>query len=238
MIKALTLNSWGTYGPFARRRILLDSIRSINPEILCLQEVTDASLLTELAYPTRFHAPESGLAILSRFPATANRTITYQATSLLEPYRRQALLVELQLESGPIWIATTHLAWMAEDTPTRLAQAEELVSTLTPLGNRLLLTGDFNAEPHHPPIQRILESGFLDLYALAHPTEPGVTWDNRNPLIQSHSIRFPDRRIDYLFLRKEALSFLQPIGCEVVCNLPSVDGLFPSDHYGVLATLK
>ena len=231
----VTLNTWGVNGPPERRPVLLNAIRELDADILLLQEATDARLLTELDYPFLFTAAEGWLAIASRWPAERHGSVTYKTVSPMETYRRQLLLAEIQAPGGPLWTGCTHLSWKAEDGATRLAQAEELVRLVSELPEPLLLGGDFNAPPEEPPIQRIRKAGFTDLHAKLHPSEPGITWDNRNPFIQSHSVRFPDRRIDYLFMRGAAP---RPVSCEVVCRSPSPEGLYPSDHYGVLALLE
>ncbi|GEM_PF-1940236 len=236
--KVLTLNTWGIHGPTARRAVLLAAIRSLDPDILCLQEVTDGDLLESLSYPTQLYAPTSWLALLSRFPVTAQQRLTYQAVSSLEPYRREALVAKLQIGSSDLWVANTHLAWQAGDETTRLAQVEELLQFVAPLGDRLLLGGDLNTPPETVPIQKILKAGFQDLFSSLHPGDSGITWDNRNPFIQSHSVKFPDRRIDYLFLWKNAGQWFTPAKCEVVCQTPNPEDFFPSDHYGVLVSLR
>ncbi len=236
-MRILTLNTWGTRGPQERRVVLLEVLKTLRPDVLCLQEVTDPSLLDALPYPMRAYAASGSLAVLSRFPTKDRREITYKTISLLEPHRRQALLTEITVGSDSLWVVTTHLAWKAEDEASRVSQVEELLQWIQPLGDRILLAGDFNAEPSSPPIRQIVEAGFTDLFAYLRPQDPGITWDNRNPFIQSHEVKFPDRRIDYLFLHEKALTGLKPTQCEVVGRIPTAEGLFPSDHYGVLATL-
>ncbi len=237
-MQILTLNAWGHYGPPERMPVLHEAIRSLDPEILCLQETPDkeflSTLASELGYVTCFHAPDSWLALLSRFPAHTHRIVTYPVRSPLESYSRQALLAQLDLGTRSLWVITTHLAWMAEDEATRITQTEELLKLARPLGEEVLLSGDFNAPPDAPSIRGIREAGFLDLFPHLHPQEPGVTWDNQNPFIQSHSEKFPDRRIDYLFLKEKAADSFRPIRCELVCRTPTGSGLYPSDHYGVM----
>lgn len=247
-VKVLTLNTWGRNGPPERRPLLIQAIRELQPDIALLQEVTDPSLLDELGCPTRLLAGEGWLAIATRFPALRHGSVTYRTVSPMEPYRRQILLAQLDTGAGRVWAGCTHLSWKAEDGATRLAQTEELVRLVSELPEPLLLGGDFNAPPEEPPIRRMREAGFTDLHARLHPSEPGVTWDNRNPFIQSHSVRFPDRRIDYIFMRypvpdtdkgsRYSSPLLTPLTCDVVCNHPSPAGLYPSDHYGVLALLE
>ena len=65
---------------------------------------------------------------------------------------------------------------------------------------------------------------------------PGLTWSNDNP----HAARDlePDRRIDYVLVGwPKAGGRGQVVEAEVVGDEP-VDGVVPSDHYGVLATLR
>ncbi|MBI3317630.1 MAG: endonuclease/exonuclease/phosphatase family protein [Candidatus Omnitrophica bacterium] len=236
-MKWLTFNTWGTRGPEHRRKVLLKALRALEAEILCLQEVTDPSLLDELSYPTRHHAPESGLAVLSRFPSSAHRLLTYRAASPLELHGRQALLVELKVESAPLWVVNTHLSWRKEEEAVRTAQAEELLREIRSLEGIVLLGGDFNAEAQRPSVLKILEGGFSDLFARLNPGNPGITWDNGNPFIQSHLVRFPDRRIDYLFISEESFRRISPVRCEVALRGADPDGTHPSDHYGVLGTL-
>lgn len=237
-MKVATFNTWGNYGPPERKPVLAQAIRNLDADLVCLQEVVDPAFLEQFAYPVRLHAAAGTLALLSRFPLISRREITYQAVSPLETCVRQALLAELSVDGRPLWAVTTHLAWKKEDEAIRLAQAEELLRAVRPLGGCVLLSGDFNAEPAHAPVDRIRRAGFVDLFAHRHPKEPGWTWDNQNPFIQSHSVRFPDRRIDYLFLKREALKEFKLSDCAVVCRESSPEGIHPSDHYGVSATLE
>ncbi len=234
-MKVLSLNCWGTYGPAERQPVLLEAVRSVGADILCLQE-TPPGFSKLLDYPTWFQNPETELVIASRFPAGGNLSVLYQTRSPFERFPRGAIFAELTVGAGKIWVGTTHLSWKEEDEVSRIGQTEELLKTARSLKGPVLLGGDFNASPGQAPIQRIQQDGFLDLFADLHPTDPGITWDNGNPFIQSHSVRFPDRRIDLLFLRTETPDGWVPSTCEVVCRKADGAGIRPSDHYGVLAT--
>ena len=234
-MKILTLNAWGAYGPPERRPVLREAILQLDADVLLLQEANVPGLLESLPYPARHHFPEAGLAILSRFPILSGREVRYRAISALEPHlTRGALIAEMDTGSVRFQVVTTHLAWKADDGAARLAQAEELLELAAALPDPVLIGGDLNAPPTDPPPQRMVAAGFSDLYARLASNDPGITWDNRNLFIRSHSVLFPDRRIDYLFLRNRSSGFV-PARCEVVCRTPAAEGLYPSDHYGVLA---
>jgi len=58
----------------------------------------------------------------------------------------------------------------------------------------------------------------------------------RNPF--AAPLREPDRRIDYIFVRGRDERFVgEPLEARVCFDQP-VDGTFPSDHFGVVATLR
>ena len=215
--------------------MLREAILKLDADLLLLQEANVPGLLESLPYPAHLHFPEAGLAILSRFPILNSREVRYSIPSALEPHLiRGALLAQINTGSFQIQTVSTHLAWKADDGGTRLAQVEELLALAAGLPEAFLLGGDLNAPPTDPPARRIIAGGFTDLYARLSPGDAGITWDNRNPFIQSHSVQFPDRRIDYLFLRDPSAR-LTPTRCEVACRTPTAEGLYPSDHYGVLA---
>jgi endonuclease/exonuclease/phosphatase family metal-dependent hydrolase len=63
-----------------------------------------------------------------------------------------------------------------------------------------------------------------------------VTFSKRNPFAEN--LREPERRIDYIFVREPDDQHRgEPLEARVCCDEP-VDGVFPSDHFGVIATLR
>jgi endonuclease/exonuclease/phosphatase family metal-dependent hydrolase len=126
----------------------------------------------------------------------------------------------------------------------RLGEARgtlEFVEQVAGNGPAILL-GDFNAPPDSDEIGLLLKAGFVDAFAAAG-TGAGTTWDeDRNANIRIQRIAEPGtipedpatRRIDYIFVRGAGLSVRS---ASVVLDRP-VDGVFPSDHYGVLAEIE
>ncbi len=229
-MRVLSLNAWGAYGPPERRPVLRQALLDLDADLLLLQEANVPELLPALPHPFRFHFPETGLAISSRHAAGQERRHTYKTVSPLESHPRGVLFTKISGLGFDLWAGTTHLAWKTDDHATRRAQVEELLELISGLEGAVLIGGDFNTVEEDFAIRRMVSAGFTDLQA----GTGCITWDNRNPFIQSHSVRFPDRRIDYLFL-KDPRSTVRD--CRIACDRPNAAGLFPSDHYGVLADL-
>jgi endonuclease/exonuclease/phosphatase family metal-dependent hydrolase len=77
---------------------------------------------------------------------------------------------------------------------------------------------------------------FTDAFAVSGDGTAGATFSKRNPFAEP--LREPDRRIDYIFVKRtNENTGGEPIATRVCFDHP-VKGVFPSDHFGVMATLR
>jgi endonuclease/exonuclease/phosphatase family metal-dependent hydrolase len=130
----------------------------------------------------------------------------------------------------------------------------ELVRRLgDPEGFPAVVAGDFDAAPDRSSIRfmtgrQSLEgtsTHFWDAWEIAGdgPPDAGFTWSIDNPLVVPITERWSTgsrhrRRIDYIFVgstfqfrRKARIA-----SCRVVLNKPA-NGMYPSDHFGVMAEI-
>lgn len=79
---------------------------------------------------------------------------------------------------------------------------------------------------------------YQDAWETVHPTEPGLTFCADNPLVRAGEVATAgSRRIDYVLLRAARHGpLLQVLRCERLLTQP-VNGVWASDHYGVVADL-
>ena len=48
-MRIVTLNTWGTEGPYQRRwSVLLEELTRLNPEVICLQEAFEPELVEQI----------------------------------------------------------------------------------------------------------------------------------------------------------------------------------------------
>jgi endonuclease/exonuclease/phosphatase family metal-dependent hydrolase len=259
-VRVLTLNIWNLSGDWrARRQAVLAVIRECSPDVVCLQEVVDNAkgnqagwLAAELGGWSMAYAGTGdtaggrfGNAVLSPHPieATAECELPY------EPDELDVLRVVLHARTGGVDVFCTHLSWQLHDAALRERQVVELVrfvAELTDPDARLgpVVAGDFNAEPDATAIRYLCglasidgASTYLqDAWRLAGDGGPGSTWSDDNPHAALDAE--PERRLDYVFSGFHGRSGCgRPVECRVVADRP-VDGVWPSDHYGVLAVLQ
>ena len=256
-IKVLTLNLWNVDHALDRRSALLASgLRRLQPDIVCLQEVSQDpatqqarselfaaacglphhlfSGIGETASPGAKAMPATleGLAILSRFPALGQQTIALP--NFPGDYPRQAFLAELSVQNRKIVVVTSHLSYppaFFRERELQMKQVLDSIDQFTSHGDveAIILTGDFNDEPSAASVQAISRSrhGFRDVYSTCHPGGDGATFTSNNPYATPGFE--PGLRIDYIF----ASPNLRPLKYRRVFD--GADGLdFVSDHFGVM----
>ncbi|HMG39873.1 MAG TPA: endonuclease/exonuclease/phosphatase family protein [Acidimicrobiales bacterium] len=259
MLRVVTLNIWNLSADWrARRGAIVAVLREAEADVVCLQEVVETEqgnqaewLAAELggwsvayAGATVGEGFRAGNAVLSRRPvdATAGVELPYVADDL------EVQRVVVHARTGGVDVFSTHLAWQLHDAALRERQVQELMRFVSARADPEaalgpVVAGDFNAEPDSTVVRYLCGLATLDgastylqdAWRLAGDGGPGLTWSNRNP--HAALDQEPDRRIDYVFSGFHGRSGAgRPVECQVVADAP-VDGVWPTDHFGVLAVL-
>jgi endonuclease/exonuclease/phosphatase family metal-dependent hydrolase len=238
-LKIVTFNIWGTFGPEVDKRWAYagDCLAKLNPDILCLQEATEPRWLIDISRKTGLEIVQAdcdstGLAFLTRLVVHDFGLIPYAQQSPVENYYRKFQWHRVIAGKKSFSIFNTHLSWKPKDDASRARQAQQLLENANRAGEPTMLCGDFNCEYNSIPLSVIRDEGYKDsLESTSDRAKP--TWDNANPFIQSHTVKFPDRRVD-LMLLSDAFQREFPLAqSRIVLNESDSDGNYPSDHYGV-----
>ena len=237
-LRLVCFNIWHNQGDWsARQPLLIEAIRAQDPDVVALQEVLeDAAVgLPNQArtiaralggYEMHFVStdPEDaprryGNAILSRLPVLARDS---RKLAPLDDYRT-AIRARVDVGGRAVDVVNTHLAWKPEQAPVRAQQIADLMGWLPADGAPLIVMGDFNAVQEDAGLSALTGPRFFS----ALPR--GAAETTLNPA-RGHAPRV----IDHIF--GEAAHF-RPISAEVIGDAP-VDGEYPSDHFGVAATVR
>lgn len=236
-IRLLTYNVWfGAHMFEERRAALLAELERRRPDVICLQEVTKELLdvLIDAPWITRGYTVSDielfqtyDVVILSRLPIK-------KLSSLPLPTQMGRRLLVAELACG-LSIGTVHLESMKQSTHPRAAQLRAIQPALAALGDAVLC-GDMNFQPDDAIENAALDPAFVDVWPALHPDDPGYTADS-----QINKMRFElkptlsRKRIDRVFVcssRWKATS-IELVGTKEI----DIDGTFPSDHFGLAATL-
>ncbi|MBS0478139.1 MAG: endonuclease/exonuclease/phosphatase family protein [Proteobacteria bacterium] len=236
-LRVVTFNIWHNAGNWpARRKLIAVALRGANPDVIALQEVLQDSaknlpnqaetIAADLGgYSVHFMSasPEGapnryGNAILSRLPVSEVDTIK------LEPLNdyRTALRVRVGAAGGPVDIVNTHLAWKPDQGPVRAQQIRSLLYWLPQDGVPLVLMGDFNASLDEVALAPLAIRGLEPALAPGAADTTLVTSRGHKPRVIDHIFTDPND-----FAVRDARR---------IADQP-VDGEYPSDHFGVAATL-
>jgi endonuclease/exonuclease/phosphatase family metal-dependent hydrolase len=263
-LRVATLNIWNRFGPWEERLVAIRAgVAALAPDVMGLQEVVrlepddgdgldQAAAIADgfgyqIAYGRARDERWFGNAILSRWPI--GRSHVYELPRAGTDERRTLLFAEIASPFGTIPFFVTHLNWKFDEGHVREAQMREVVRRIDALapvdGFPAILVGDMNAEPDSDEIRYLrglttLGQGrsayFQDAFAISGDGTPGHTFSRRNPF--AGTLHEPDRRIDYIWTRGRDESHRgEPLEARVVFDQP-VGGTFPSDHFGLVATIR
>lgn len=142
-------------------------------------------------------------------------------------------------------LVNTHLT--NEHPGVRYVQAGELLSGPCSTSLPVVLLGDFNSDGNDPtgagsgaPYNLVRTAGFGDAWVDLHPGDPGITFGQEPtltvPAFPSTTTE-PIERIDFVLFRGGGITAYDAdrFGYAVA---DMRDGLWPSDHAGVAATLR
>ena len=161
--------------------------------------------------------------------------------------RRCVLFAELDGPNGRIQVFSTHLNWRFDHSQIRQQQVTEVarfVASKRPRSYPPIVCGDFNAEPVSEEIRMMTGQAacpikglvFRDAWRVGGDGSDGYTWDNRNSFAQVELE--PNRRIDYILVGEpEDRGAGHVVNCNLAGDEP-VDGVWPSDHFAVVAELR
>ncbi|MBT2415370.1 endonuclease/exonuclease/phosphatase family protein [Streptomyces sp. ISL-12] len=262
VVRVVTWNLWWRFGPWAeRQKAVLAVLRELRPDAVGLQEVwaaDDGGNLAEwLAGELGLHwawaaygAPERwqrrigddrvviGAAVLSRWPVLEQAALRLPAPAALDD-GRIALRTTLDTPGHPVPFCTVHLT----SAPHASAVRHRQVTALTDFVDRHrrgsayppVLTGDFNAGPGTDEIRLLTARGFTDAWDLADPAAPSATLDPANPHITGDG---PPQRVDYVRPGPPGPGGLGRVRAVRRAGDAPVDGVWPSDHFAVVADLE
>jgi len=265
-MRIVSWNLWWRYGPWERRReAIATTLAEVRPDLCGLQEVwgaTGANLAAELARRLEMHwcwaaashtcdeggeALSIGNAVLSRWPIALHAQADLPAGGLAGE-RRVAVHARIDTPGGALPMFTTHLTYGPGLSQVRTEQVRTLAQFVArhaaDCAYPPVVTGDLNAEPGSDELRLLggLATSpavpglvLIDAWRYAEPGDPGFTWDHRNGYQAGSAI--PDSRIDYILVGLPRQGRGKVRSVQLAGTAP-VDGIWPSDHFAVVADLQ
>jgi endonuclease/exonuclease/phosphatase family metal-dependent hydrolase len=166
--------------------------------------------------------------------------------------RRGWCSVEVTADHRTFRFVNSHLE--AENGQINYLQAQELLGLLAHVREPVIWVGDFNSGPGAAAdftgaYSLVTQSGFTDLWPLAHRRDPGLTngsadgvgsLDATGVLVPYPSLVF-DKRVDLVMLRDRHFGRHDDVYAAILGNRPddrTAAGLWPSDHAAVAMVLE
>ena len=241
----------GTF-PGLRLGFIIDKIKTLDPDIIGLQEINESlnvsdnqcqqiahalsehfnitytcyQQFTHLSWDNQFR---EFIGIITKYPVIDSGY--HQLATGVFP--RKVVWNYIDTPMGMVHFFNTHLSFNSPSV--RLEQAGQIIAYINQVitadpASAVLLTGDFNDTPEALSVQLITnpesDTTFIDSYALTNPGMAGYT-------VPSNA---PDSRIDYIFSGN--ISSLTADTSFVVSDSAIIPNLYSSDHLAVLSVFK
>ncbi len=200
-----------------------------------------------------------GISIASRWPLgevlevdlnVTPRTVGFPCTTLVvEVIAPDPVGQLLFVNHFPNW----QLNFEHEREMQAVAAARFVEERIGQSNKQVVMAGDLDADPQAASVrfwsgrQSLADMSvcYRDAWESTHPEDPGHTFTPRNPLVRDGVVKgmrpfrdWPFRRIDYIFVRFGAHGglALDIAACARIFDEP-IDGVFASDHFGLVADL-
>jgi endonuclease/exonuclease/phosphatase family metal-dependent hydrolase len=245
-----------------RRAVLADGLRALEPDLAAFQEAIhhqDYDEVSDLlgpgyhvAHQTRREADGSGVSIASRWPLAEVREVELQVTPRTAGFLPVVLVAEVQAPRpfGAVLFANHKPNFELALEHERGLQAVTTASLLERLaGDReahVVVAGDFDATPDSASMrfwrgrQALGDTSvcYRDAWEHLHGEDPGHTFTPENPMVADGTWPLEQgRRIDYVLVRcRDHGPSLDITACARIFDRP-VEGVWGSDHFGVVADL-
>ncbi|AQZ60425.1 hypothetical protein BKM31_01855 [[Actinomadura] parvosata subsp. kistnae] len=250
-----------------RRQVLIDGFRELDPDLVALQEsvvTDDYDQVIDLLGPGYHVVHQKGgeadgtrASIASRWPLRGVRQLRLDVTDRVDPseFAGWAGLAEVEvpeLRRGRLLFVNHKPSFRLGHERERELQAVRTARLIEEVAGGLdgdvhvVVAGDFDAPPDAASVRfwsglQSLEGmsvAYRDVWAWARPHEAGHTFTPHNPLVRGGNWPLETgRRIDYLFVRCHGSGpTLRLVDCRQIFDRP-VDGVWASDHFGLVADL-
>ncbi|MFG1810940.1 endonuclease/exonuclease/phosphatase family protein [Streptomyces sp. NPDC049040] len=192
-------------------------------------------------------AVDVGNAVLSRWPVVDRATVRLPAPGGRDD-GRLALFAMLDAPGHRVPFFTTHLSSGIDESALRCRQVAALAGFVAAHRGSgpfpPVLTGDYNAWPDSDEMR--LLGGYrtapavpgqvlLDAWEYADPAAPAATWDTANPL--TAHVLDPSLRCDFVHVGPPGDGGVGHVRAVARAADAPVGGVWPSDHFAVVADL-
>jgi endonuclease/exonuclease/phosphatase family metal-dependent hydrolase len=264
-LRVATLNLWGRQGDWqARRKVMVDGFRDLELDLVAFQEVittADSDQAADILGPDYQIVHQSvgliedshHIAIGSRWPVGEVHEVDLNLTPRTADFQCATLIAEIEApEPVGRLLFVNHLPnyelnfeYEREIQTVAVARVIEELVVRQPM--HVVLAGDLDADPAAASIRFLSGRQSLDgmsvcyrnAWESAHPGKPAETFIPENPLINPNKVDWPFRWIDHIFVRCETDAggpTLHITDCNRIFDQPR-DGVWASDHFGVMADL-
>jgi len=223
---------------------ILDCIENANPDIIALQEITTTMLFDQILKHEKSNILEDYYITDSKYANYGQITLTKYAPvsqNLISLCGKKTYLQMTFLDSDDnrIEFCNIHLTSNKQKgSETKRSLQLKTILTNLEMCNHCIIAGDFNSQRDiiidNSNILLVKNKMLLDSWNLINNGNIGYTYDTfNNPLAKLHSHNAIPGRFDRILFTQNSFKVRET----VIVGNNDVNGVWLSDHYGIMTTL-
>lgn len=212
-----------------RVALMQKEIQTIEPDILCMQEVDETCYTQFLSndyrgvFGKKFGISQDGCVILAR-----RRVILhdYECVRLGPTDSQVAIWMEVEFDNQKFVVICVHLKAKPENELVRVRQCEVLLKIIHWRPLPVVMCGDFNDVVGSKPIE-LVRKQLASVYDMYHPKPFNTTSKKRDTVVT--------RAIDYVWV-SSTIQIMNVLELPVLELMPSLR--YPSDHMSLCVSVS
>ena len=198
-----------------------NSAEQILTQLQSKNKFNDAKIITQPAMHYQSTGFWEGLSIISNDDIMETGAIFHSYIQNPTDLNKRVTQYSVAVSNSFIFfLFNTHFS--NDETNLRSNIGEVMSYTERFTGYPLVLLGEMNATPQNENIHKLIMQGFIDVWNKHNPEIGGFTYPSSAPV----------KRIDHCWANETFANKIKNI--KLIGNKPSKDGIYPSDHLGLL----
>jgi endonuclease/exonuclease/phosphatase family metal-dependent hydrolase len=202
----------------------MNSAEQILTQLQSKNKFIDAKIITQSAMHYKPNGFWEGLSIISKNDIMETGAMYHSYIQNPSDQNKRVTQYSVAVSSNLVFfLFNTHFS--NEKTNLRSNIGEVMSYTERFAGYPLILLGDMNATPQNENIHKLTMQGFIDVWNKLNSENDGFTYPSSKPA----------KRIDHCWANESFANKIKSI--KLIGNKPNKDGIFPSDHLGLVVEI-
>ena len=199
----------------------MNSAEQILSQLQSKNKFLDAKIITQPAMHYQANGFWEGLTIISKNDIMETGSIFHSHIHNQKDMNKRVTQYSAIVSNNLVFfLFNTHFSYDEMNLRSNIGEVMSYTDRFA--GYPMILLGDMNATPNNENIHKLTMQGFIDIWNKLNPKNDGFSYPSKEPI----------KRIDFCWANEAIANEIKEI--KLIGNKPNKDGIYPSDHLGLV----